>query len=109
MLVTARRFATLALLTFLIVPGCSTPQRVPTSPDATQLQGLWDMDLSPAQDRSYLKDLVIVPVAIFSRYQAEGLPFFDIGQDRVNHKIAGDRLLGDELDGNGLVCRNFHR
>ena len=63
MAVRARPFTIFALLTLPLVPGCTSPQREPASPDASQLQGLWDMDLSPAQDRSYLKDLQIVPVA----------------------------------------------
>lgn len=52
-------------LVLAMIGGCTSPGSRPNgaSPplDANLLAGTWEMDLSPAQDRSYLKDLVITP------------------------------------------------
>lgn len=54
-----------ALLT--LVAGCET--KVPVVLSVSALAGAWDMDLSPKQDGTYTKDLVIVPTPL-----ADGAP-----------------------------------
>lgn len=66
---TIHRFACASLVaaSLLAISGCAssnaTSPRAGTSANqsATALTGEWSMDLSPAQDRSYEKALVIVP------------------------------------------------
>jgi len=47
---------------FLVVcaSGCASDWTVTAPLNATGLAGSWDMDLSPAQDRSYIKEMVVV-------------------------------------------------
>lgn len=61
--------ATALVLVLATVGGCSSsgsslgaaPGHASPSLDASALAGTWEMDLSPAQDRSYLKDFIVTP------------------------------------------------
>ncbi len=44
----------------ILLPACGTASKTP-APTVASLAGTWSMDLSPAQDKSYLKDFVVIP------------------------------------------------
>lgn len=82
----------LACVATCFVSGCSThiPHTRKPQKSASRFAGIWNMDLSPAQDGSYIKDLVIMP---------------DAG--RYPMTFTGTVYSGSAFD-NGLLCTTPH-
>ncbi len=86
--------------------GCSASPERPTDGafiiSASTISGTWEMDLSPAQDRSYLKDLTIVPdepqatARTFTGTVYGGSPFDNGLLDATRHHSCAFAFVSDE-------------